>query len=342
LKLKGKLLAGASALAMAGGLIGVAAPAAHAVITNAGGCSSTVSLVKLTSPTKGQGLGDQTTQIKVVGNIAKDVTAPLVVPSSNSGSCSGVIRTCDTHVPNGPHAGLQPISAAISLLGNASCANGPGAMAVDATSANAYALNGSITYKFFQTYVDLTTALTKNYAAKAQVALLGIGQNGNGPDVVDIGGIVLTGMSAGATVSGSIWEDPVAKGGKFRTVTDAGRTSASTTITSATAKFAATDVGGTITGTGIPAGTTIASINSLTSAEMSAAATSTGTGGTAQLNADAFNSNYQLDLGNALGCADATAGNANILQVLSSGGGANATSMLGSATTGISFDFGEA
>lgn len=50
------------------------------------------------------------------------------------------------------------------------------------------------------------------------------------------------------------------------------------TVTSATAAFAATDVGKPIAGTGIPAATTISSINSATSVEISATATASGTG----------------------------------------------------------------
>jgi lysophospholipase L1-like esterase len=62
---------------------------------------------------------------------------------------------------------------------------------------------------------------------------------------------------------------------QFRTVTDGVTTSASTTITSATAAFVASDVGFLITGAGIPTGTTIASITNGTTAVLSVAATVT-------------------------------------------------------------------
>lgn len=61
-------------------------------------------------------------------------------------------------------------------------------------------------------------------------------------------------------------------------ITDAVTTNGDATVTSATAKFNAMDVGRTVTGTGIPGGTTIASIDSATSVELSANATADGTG----------------------------------------------------------------
>lgn len=62
-----------------------------------------------------------------------------------------------------------------------------------------------------------------------------------------------------------------------RVLTDGTTTSASTTVTSATGAFTASDVGRTITGAGIPAGATITAVNSLTSVTISAAATATAT-----------------------------------------------------------------
>lgn len=61
-------------------------------------------------------------------------------------------------------------------------------------------------------------------------------------------------------------------------VTDGVTTNASTTITSATARFTFSDIGTTISGTGIPASTTIAGVTSATTATLSAAATADGTG----------------------------------------------------------------
>jgi hypothetical protein len=62
-----------------------------------------------------------------------------------------------------------------------------------------------------------------------------------------------------------------------RKVTD-GVTNSSTTVTSATAAFTSADVGGFITGAGIPVGATIASVTNATTIVISAAATATATG----------------------------------------------------------------
>lgn len=62
-----------------------------------------------------------------------------------------------------------------------------------------------------------------------------------------------------------------------RVVTDGATTNASTTVTSATANFLSGDVGSFITGSGIPANTTIASVTNNTTAVLSAAATATAT-----------------------------------------------------------------
>lgn len=61
-----------------------------------------------------------------------------------------------------------------------------------------------------------------------------------------------------------------------RSVTDGVTTSASATVTSATAAFSASDVGAPISGTGIAAATTISAVNSATSITLSANATATG------------------------------------------------------------------
>jgi hypothetical protein len=61
-----------------------------------------------------------------------------------------------------------------------------------------------------------------------------------------------------------------------RTVTDGHATAGSATITSATASFSQNDVGGTISGTGIPAFETILSVTNSTTAVMTTTTTTTG------------------------------------------------------------------
>lgn len=62
-----------------------------------------------------------------------------------------------------------------------------------------------------------------------------------------------------------------------RSVASVGTTNASTAITAPAGSFAEEDAGRTISGTGIPAGATLASVESDTAATLSAAATATGT-----------------------------------------------------------------
>jgi hypothetical protein len=66
--------------------------------------------------------------------------------------------------------------------------------------------------------------------------------------------------------------------GYTRTVADGVTTSGSAAITSVDAEFSSTDVGLSITGTGIPGGTTILSVQSASAATLSANATASGSG----------------------------------------------------------------
>lgn len=78
-------------------------------------------------------------------------------------------------------------------------------------------------------------------------------------------------ISAGQLVVGNV-------GPVTRTVTDGATTNNSTAFTSNTANFQQADVGDTVSGAGIPAGTTIASVTSATAAVLSQPATATATG----------------------------------------------------------------
>jgi len=230
LKLKGKVLVSASALAMASGIIGVAAPAAHAVVTQAGTCVGAVSFVKLSSPTKGVGLTDRVVDgVKAAGSLAKDQTTKQVV--NGGGNCTGHVRPGDPHNPghlntDAPIA-LTAKSQATALLGNASCGQdtspGVGDQSQDANyTTHNYPLTGKVTWTFNQTYLDPVTNSTKPYKMQADLSITGIAANGDGVDVISAAGIVLSGVNAGATLAtfatagaahASIWEDPVSKTG---------------------------------------------------------------------------------------------------------------------------------
>ena len=62
-----------------------------------------------------------------------------------------------------------------------------------------------------------------------------------------------------------------------RTISALTKTSGSAAVTAAAGTFSSEDVGRSVTGTGVPAGTTIASVSSGTAATLSANATATNT-----------------------------------------------------------------
>ena len=86
------------------------------------------------------------------------------------------------------------------------------------------------------------------------------------------GDLFENGKTYWVTLNGSRSEDQTP-----RTVTDA-VTNSTATLTSATAAFSATDIGAAVTGSGIPANTTIASVESATSVTLSASATLSASG----------------------------------------------------------------
>lgn len=87
------------------------------------------------------------------------------------------------------------------------------------------------------------------------------------------------GATPPAGVSLEVWTKAWKGGGPppGQTFADGASTNLSTTYTSASAAFTASDVGRTLTGTNIPGGTTISSVTNATTIVMSAAATATGT-----------------------------------------------------------------
>jgi hypothetical protein len=143
------------------------------------------------------------TQIGVTAKskLLKDLTTKANI----GGSCTAPPRTGDPNIPP-PGGAVHPKALAASLVGNASCA----APADDPNSAAAWPLNGKMTFTMTETYTDGVTAKVKPYSIQTDVSVLGPGA---APDVLNVGGIVLKGLAAGAIVSGSVWQDPVAKTG---------------------------------------------------------------------------------------------------------------------------------
>lgn len=90
----------------------------------------------------------------------------------------------------------------------------------------------------------------------------------------------------------------------YRVVTDGVTTNGSATITSATSVWTKHDIGKPITGTGIPAGTTIRSFSSATSATLSANATASGTGVTFTIGVAMASASYTAGMA-PFSCVDA-------------------------------------
>jgi hypothetical protein len=328
-RLKTRVLAIAGSLAMVGSMVAVAAPASAAP-TVIGNCGGSVSLGTLTPP-----LGDQTAAVVASTKLLKSVLGAKP-------TLGGVCNT-NPAFANG-NSTTTPKAQAAKLSGRASCANGAPAQAVDATAATQYPLNGKISTTMTETGAD-----TKPLVIQSYIALLGAATSGNPfGDVFNLGGIVIKGVGVGATTTGSIWQDPVSKLlGKARSGVTLNTTNGSPTVTSSAspavgaAKFVANDVGGTITGTGIPAGAVITAVNSATSVTISANATASGTATNGILNAGNYDTGYLLDISGAVGCQDTTPGNGTITTVLVGGGGASASSILGGTGSGLIFSFGQ-
>jgi hypothetical protein len=199
--LKTRLLAGAGSLALAGSLIGVAAPAAHAQPTVIGNCAGQLLLgTFFNSAALPVSLGDQTAiSITAKTKLLKD----KVTKTAIAGDCSSATRPGQAENPAGGLVSpLTPKAVAGKLVGNAGCATGAG-IPVDATAAAAWPLNGKVTWTMTQ-----LNALAKPWQIQADIATLGFDPLQQ--DVLNVGGIVLKGAAVGATVTGSFWFTPVA------------------------------------------------------------------------------------------------------------------------------------
>lgn len=208
MKLRTRLVGVAGVLALSGGMLTAVALPAGATVTPTGHCGGALSLTKLAQTANSAvGLTDQTSEIKAAGAATTD----SVTKAKNGGTCTGTkVDSLSNKYPSGaPPATLTPKAIASVLQGASSCAIGSTAQGADANNSKAYTLTGKITYTMNETYVEPVTNITKPYKLQAQISVLGF--DPNGADVIDISGIVLTGVSAGSNVSGSLWEDPAQK-----------------------------------------------------------------------------------------------------------------------------------
>ena len=197
-----RILGATSALVVSGGMLAVAAVPANAVVTSTGACTGSLSLTKIVPA-----LTDQTKEVKAAGA----VTTNSVTLAKNGGVCSNtVVDLNQNKYPGQPPAFLTPKAVASVLTGSASCGSGASAQAADATYASRYTLNGKITNTMNETYTEPVTNVVKPYKLQAFVSVLGFSASA-GPDVIDLSGMVVLGVSVGSNVTGSLWEDPSVK-----------------------------------------------------------------------------------------------------------------------------------
>jgi hypothetical protein len=181
-------------------------PDAPAPAKAAGSCSLGTSLAKVTTGTPGAGLTDQTQDIKISSALLKDVhtTTPTIL----GGGCAGLVDShyAGTGVGTGAPTLLGALtekSVSLALSGAGSCAWNAPAVGADGSASQGYPLRGTLTIIFN----ELSTLATP-YKVLATVQLT---HNLDQANLWDLSGRVTTGLSVGATVSGTIRLDPVSK-----------------------------------------------------------------------------------------------------------------------------------
>jgi hypothetical protein len=191
-----------SALAVTGSMVAVAAPA-HGAVTPVGSCKGGTQLGTIDDG-GGNGLTDTTKHVTVKTKVLKQVVAPK---ATLGGTCDNTVFEPLSPTADGqPPTQMTPKANAATLVGSASCSTtGPAPDPGDPAAAAAYPLNGKISITMTQTHAT-GTDVTKPWAISGYVALLGITN-----DVVDVDGLLVKGASFGASVSGSLWQDPAVK-----------------------------------------------------------------------------------------------------------------------------------
>jgi hypothetical protein len=217
LNIKKRLLAGASALAVASGMIAVAPSSAGAAVTNVGGCSGTRLIGKAKSATTNPAT---TKPYGISDNDNQDTTISLkgVDPSLNKGpdlgTClfAGGLSTPDSSKPAVPgYSG----SKGITKLGGKLYSPELDCNTADSGDLTEWPANG----KFLMKFDDFNTSL-KNQSMQIHLVVDGFADHDADPetpsDIVEGHGIVMKGVAAGADVAFESIFDPVLKD-KFQT-----------------------------------------------------------------------------------------------------------------------------
>ncbi len=199
---KTRAIGAVSALAVAGGMVAFAAPAANAVDTPAGSCSGSRSLAKLIP-----NLGDQTAPFVMTTSLMSNLGTGIPAGTKIGGSCTGLLVPVNN--PGGAIPGtVTPKAIAAKLTGIGSCATGAIPIAADATYANRFALTGKLTSTMSQ-----LDGLGKPFQIQQYLTSVGFRPGDAISDVAVMTGLVVKGPSVGATVSGQLYQDPISKFG---------------------------------------------------------------------------------------------------------------------------------
>ncbi|HEY7440617.1 MAG TPA: hypothetical protein VIC35_14575 [Acidimicrobiia bacterium] len=186
---KTRVLAVAGAVAMAGGMIAMTAPAASAAPTPAGTCTGALLLGKINPA-----LTDAEQNVTITTSVAKDVTTKAAI----GGTCNNMVENAqDTALNGAPPASISVGAVATKLIGTFSCQS----------DEVGYPLTGK------QTTSSVTTQLNnlgKKWQIQAYITIQGF--DPSALDVVDVSGLVAKGLSVGAVETGTYWESPAVKG----------------------------------------------------------------------------------------------------------------------------------
>jgi len=197
-KLRTRLLGAVGVLSIAGALVATTAPVS-ATPTSEGSCTGATTLVTVTP-----GLTDQT-QLETAA--IKGIKQVSDFKAFLGGTCNGLVEN-PLGATGQPPASLTITSIAAKLSGNTTCASNAQARGQDGGASNAYPVSGKIT--FGTKTLDAETPTPHPFSLQAYITLLG--QHGaDVSDAFDVGGVVIKGADVGATIGGSIWEDPARK-----------------------------------------------------------------------------------------------------------------------------------
>jgi hypothetical protein len=215
LSIKTKLIGGASALAIAGGMLAFAAPAANAAVVQIGSCQNLLALGTAKSATinpstgKNYGITDQDNLDGAIG--AKGVD-PNTLKGTNLGSCS-FPSNATQGVPNSD----KPVGTWTSGTKNLTkwstklYSREFDCDTTDTTDTTEWSPSGALS----MTFTQITTTTLKNEALTAQVTVDGFTDPDNNPatpsDVVGFHGIVTKGDALGSDVTGETEFDPTIK-----------------------------------------------------------------------------------------------------------------------------------